>query len=87
MTGRPDGRTAGRPGGRTGGRTDGAAALESRYRAGRSGDRQHDQAVSAAARIGTMDVTLIRSPRLFDGAPYAYAAIARGAGAVFTAGA
>jgi enamine deaminase RidA (YjgF/YER057c/UK114 family) len=34
-----------------------------------------------------MDVTLIRSPRLFDGAPYAYAAIARGAGAVFTAGA
>jgi len=34
-----------------------------------------------------MDVTLIRSPRLYAGAPYAYAATARQAGLIFTAGA
>ena len=34
-----------------------------------------------------MDVSLIRSTRLFPGAPYAYAAVAGRAGLVFTAGA
>jgi len=34
-----------------------------------------------------MDVKLIRSTRLFPDAPYAYAAVARRAGLVFTAGA
>jgi enamine deaminase RidA (YjgF/YER057c/UK114 family) len=34
-----------------------------------------------------MDVNLIRSTRLFPGAPYAYAAVAHQAGLIFTAGA
>lgn len=37
--------------------------------------------------MAAMTVGLIRSARLFPGAPYAYAAIARGSGLIFTAGA
>ena len=39
------------------------------------------------AESGAMAVDLIRSPRLYPGAPYAYAAVSDGAGLVCTAGA